>query len=535
MFCNQCEQTVRGKGCDTIGVCGKTPENSGIMDELIHTCHEISQYAFAAGKLGKTEKKVDVFLVQALFTTVTNVNFDPDNLRNWTAESRAMLQLAKNTYAAAAGDTQPIVPAAIETFPAEGIEKHGPDVAGLQQMILYGLKGMAAYADHARVLGVEDASVYAFFHEALAFLAADPTDIDALTGMSLRVGEVNLRVMEMLDRANTDTYGHPEPTAVRITPLKGKAILVSGHDLKDLEVLLKITAGTGVNVYTHGEMLPGNAYPGLKKYPHLAGNFGGAWQDQQKEFATFPGPILMTTNCIQKPRASYMDRIYTTGLVAWPGVRHLEHAQFDVLIAAAKKEAGFAEDAPEKRITIGFARNAVMGAAEKVVAAVKAGKLRRFFLIGGCDAAKPGRSYYTELAQAVPQDCAILTLACGKYRFNKMEFGDIDGIPRLLDVGQCNDAHSAIQIALALAKAFDCGVNDLPLSMILSWYEQKAVCILLSLLHLGIRGIRLGPTLPAFVGPEVLKVLSEKFDLKPITTAEQDLKDILPERELAAA
>jgi len=412
---------------------------------------------------------------------------------------------------------------------ARRLEAMGPDVAGLQELILYGLKGMAAYADHAAILGVEDDEAYSFFHEALDFLTSrQAEDVDALVAMALKVGEVNLKVMGMLDQANTSTYGHPEPTSVRVTPVKGKAILVSGHDLRDLSLLLEQTEGKGINVYTHGEMLPCLAYPGLKKYKHLVGNYGGAWQDQHKEFDAFPGAILMTTNCIQRPKETYKNRIFTTGLVAWPDVVHIgDEKDFTPVIEAALAAEGFSEDAEEKTIMIGFARNAVMGVAQTVIEAVKSGKIRHFFLIGGCDGAKSGRNYYTDLAQAVPDDCVILTLACGKYRFNKLEFGDIGGIPRLVDVGQCNDAYSAIQIAVALAEAFDCGVNDLPLSMILSWYEQKAVCILLTLLHLDIKNMKLGPSLPAFVGPNVLKVLVEQFNLAPISTPERDLAEVL--------
>jgi hydroxylamine reductase len=351
--------------------------------------------------------------------------------------------------------------------------------------------------------------------------------VDELVGWAMKTGELNLKVMELLDTANTGAYGHPVPTPVRVTPVKGKAIAVSGHDLKDLAELLKQTAGKGVNVYTHGEMLPAHGYPGLNKCPHLVGNYGGAWQDQRREFNEFPGAILMTTNCIQKPADSYKGRIFTSGLVAWPGVRHIADRNFAPVIEAALRAKGFEKDAPEKTITVGFARDAVLGVADKVVAAVKAGKIRHFFLIGGCDGAKPGRNYYTRFAQAVPPDCVILTLACGKYRFNKLEFGDIAGIPRLLDVGQCNDAYSAIQIAVALAQAFQTDVNSLPLTLVLSWYEQKAVCILLTLLHLGIRNMRLGPSLPAFVTPGVLNVLVEKLNIRPISTPEEDLRQIL--------
>jgi len=402
----------------------------------------------------------------------------------------------------------------------------GADESGLEELLAYGLKGTAAYADHALILGQADDALFAYFHEALDFLAT-PHTVAELVPAVLRCGERNLRAMELLDAANTGTYGHPVPTPVRVTPVKGKAILVSGHDLKDLHALLEQTAGRGVNIYTHGEMLPAHGYPELKKHPHLVGNYGGAWQDQRKEFEAFPGAILMTTNCIQQPKDAYQARIFTTGLVGWPGVTHTPDQAFEPVIQAALAAPGFAEDEPEQTILVGFGRNAVMNVAGKVIDAVKAGAVRHFFLVGGCDGAKSGRNYYTEFAQAVPDDCVVLTLACGKFRFNKLPFGDIGGIPRLLDVGQCNDAYSAIQIAVALANAFGTDVNGLPLSMVLSWYEQKAVCILLTLLHLGVKNIRLGPSLPAFVTPNVLNVLVETFGLKPISTPEADLKAIL--------
>ena len=406
---------------------------------------------------------------------------------------------------------------------AKWIDKLGGTAAGLQELIVYGLKGAAAYADHAEILGKEDAQLYADFHELLDYLTTAPTDTNDLLGKALKTGEVNMRAMELLDAANTETYGHPEPTQVRVTPVKGKCILVSGHDLRDLEELLKQTEGKGINVYTHGEMLPCNAYPGLKKYKHLVGNYGGAWQNQRTEFDEFPGPIVMTTNCIMKPKDSYKNRIFTLGLVGWPDVKHIDDRNFAPVIESALAEPGFAADVPARHITIGFGRNAVMEAAGKVIDLVKQGKIRHFYLIGGCDGAKPGRNYYTEFAEQVPDDCVILTLACGKYRFNKLDFGDIEGVPRLLDVGQCNDAYSAVQIAVALAGAFDCGVNDLPLSLILSWFEQKAVAILLTLLYLGVSDIRLGPSLPAFVTPDVLNVLVEKFAIKPIGEVKEDL------------
>ncbi|MBM4102445.1 MAG: hydroxylamine reductase [Planctomycetes bacterium] len=547
MFCYQCEQTAMGKGCTKVGVCGKDPQTADLQDLLVWAAKGIAFYAHRLRAMQYVDKEADRFVLEALFSTVTNVNFDPVRLEALIAKAGQVKARLQNEYANrcqrvdkptdkptdAAQWTPPkdrtemLVQAQALSI-AKKIEVLGADAAGLQELILYGLKGTAAYADHALVLGKEDDGVNAFFHEALDFLTGPKaTDVNALVAMTLKVGEVNLKVMELLDAANTGVYGHPEPTPVRITPVKGKAILVSGHDLKDLESLLKQTDGKGINIYTHGEMLPCNAYPGLKKYKHLVGNYGGAWQDQHKEFDAFPGAILMTTNCIQRPKDSYINRIFTTGLVAWPKVKHIADKNFEPVIKAALAEKGFEKDEPEKKITIGFGHNAVMNVAGAVIDAVKAGKIKHFFLIGGCDGAKPGRNYYTDFAQAVPHDCVILTLACGKYRFNKLPFGDIGGIPRLLDIGQCNDAYSAIQIAVALAGAFGCGVNDLPLSMILSWYEQKAVCILLTLLHLGIKNIKVGPTLPAFIGPNVLNVLVEKFNIAPTTTAQQDLKAIL--------
>jgi hydroxylamine reductase len=397
----------------------------------------------------------------------------------------------------------------------------------LQEILTYGLKGTAAYAHHAMILGHEDDEVYAFFNEALNFLTRKDITVDELVAMNLKCGEINLKVMGLLDTANTGTYGHPKPVPVRTQPVKGKAILVSGHDLKDLEELLKQTEGTGINIYTHGEMLPAHGYPELKKYSHLVGNYGGAWQDQQKEFNEFPGAILMTTNCIQKPGETYRGRIFTSGLVAWPGVVHISDRNFAPVINAALNMEGFTEDGTDHTILTGFGHNAVLGVADQVIDHIKKGDIKHFFLIGGCDGARSGRNYYTDLAQAVPDDSIILTLACGKYRFNKLDFGTIGSLPRLLDIGQCNDAYSAIKIAVALSDALDTEVNNLPLSMILSWYEQKAVAILLSLLHLGIRNIRLGPSLPAFISSNVLDVLVKNFNIMPVTTVENDLKAIL--------
>lgn len=519
MFCYQCEQTSKGEGCQIAGVCGKQASSAGLQDEIVAKVKELAFYANILRADDTVYKRADLAMIEGLFTTVTNVNFDDERLTK-VAES---LQLQINELKALTNmEFRHKLPVSVEERKAI----LGEDILSLQEIIMYGLKGAAAYYDHAKILGYEDDKLIGEFWSTLDFLNNEKATADELLAKALKTGEINFKVMELLDKANTGTYGHPEPTQVRITPIKGKAILVSGHDLKDLEELLKQTEGTGINVYTHGEMLPCNAYPSLKKYTHLVGNYGGAWQDQQKEFKEFPGAILMTTNCIQNPK-DYTDRIFTTGLVAWPNVKHVHRSDFSAVIEAALKADGFAEDGEEKYITIGFGRNAVLSVAPTVINAVKAGQIRHFFLVGGCDGAKMGRNYYTEFAEKVPKDCVILTLACGKYRFNKLDFGDIGGIPRLLDVGQCNDAYSAIKIALALADAFETDVNSLPLSMILSWYEQKAVAILLTLLYLGIKNIRLGPSLPAFISPNILNILVENYGIKPITTAEQDLKDIL--------
>jgi len=547
MFCYQCEQTAGGTGCTKVGVCGKEPETSDLQDLLVYALKDIARYAHAARKLGVTDKDVNIFTVKALFSTLTNVNFDTGRFQQFMRQASEIRQKARTIYEAACkkaakqaeqfdcpvkwwdavDDLSELEREGASLSIQNRIDDLGEDVTGLQELITYGLKGLAAYADHAQILGKEDDSIYAFIHRAFDFLTRKPTKTEQLLAYALECGQINLKAMELLDAANTEAYGHPEPTQVRVTPIKGKCIVVSGHDLKDLEELLKQTEGTGINVYTHGEMLPCNAYPGLKRYKHLVGNYGGAWQDQRKEFDKFPGAILMTTNCLQRPKDSYKDRIFTSGVVGWQDVVHISDHDFAPVIKAAQAAPGFAEDEPEKFITIGFARNTVMSVADKVVKAVKAGQIRHFFLIGGCDGAKPGRNYYTELAEKVPDDCVILTLACGKYRFNKLNFSSIDGIPRLLDCGQCNDAYSAIQIATALAKAFECDVNELPLSLVLSWYEQKAVVILLSLLYLGIKDMRLGPSLPAFVSPKVLNVLVEKYNIKPIGSVDEDLADML--------
>ena len=523
MFCYQCEQTVKCTGCTTFGVCGKDPDTATLQDLLVEVCKQI-----AVAAKGKKNRAADLYVMEGLFTTVTNVNFDSEDIAGVIRHGEDVL---KTLGAKSMIDFNADLKGLIKQGEAVGVvsrkQKLGDDIAGLLDLILFGLKGTAAYADHAYILGKEDPAVFAFFHEALAYLKEGAPTADALLPLALKVGEVNLTVMGLLDAANTETYGHPVPTPVNINAIKGKAILVSGHDLKDLEMLLRQTEGKGINIYTHGEMLPCHGYPELKKYKHLVGNYGGAWQDQQKEFEAFPGAILMTTNCIQKPKENYKARIFTCGLVQWPGVQHISDGNFAPVIKAALEASGFAATEPEKTILVGFGHNAVLSVAPAVIDAVKSGALKHFFLIGGCDGAKPGRNYYTDFAEAVPKDCVILTLACGKYRFNKLDFGTIGGIPRLLDIGQCNDAYSAIQIAVALAGAFGCGVNDLPLSMVLSWYEQKAVCILLTLLHLGIKNIKLGPSLPAFVTPAVLNVLVEKFNIAPTTTAEADLKQCL--------
>lgn len=522
MFCFQCEQTAKGEGCQIAGVCGKQDSTAGIQDEIVAKVKELAFYANRLRQDDYINKKADLAMVEGLFTTVTNVNFDDERLRR-----------VKDTIQLQINELKELVNLEYKPLPISVLERKallGEDIHSLQEIIMYGLKGAAAYYDHSKILGYEDDRLIGEFYEVLDFLNNPNATIEELLAKVLKTGEINFKTMELLDSANTGTYGHPEPTRVRITPIKGKAIVVSGHDLKDLEELLKQTEGTGINVYTHGEMLPTNAYPGLKKYKHLIGNYGGAWQDQQKEFKEFPGAILMTTNCLQNPKG-YVDRIFTTGVVAWPEVKHVHRSDFSPVIEAALKQPGFVEGVgecgQERYITIGFGRHSVMNVANAVINAVKDGLIRHFFLIGGCDGAKPGRNYYTEFAQKVPNDCVIMTLACGKFRFNKIDFGEIGGIPRLLDVGQCNDSYSAIKIALALAEALGTDVNSLPLSMILSWYEQKAVAILLTLLYLGIKNIRLGPSLPAFISPNVMNILVENYGIKQITTPEQDLREIL--------
>ncbi len=543
MFCYQCEQTAGGRGCTRMGVCGKDPEVAALQDLLIH---QLQGIGYCGQKVLEGDSDIDEgvnrFVQEALFSTVTNVDFDSGRFEVLLRESAevkeglmSLLPAVPCGGPAAASyrllRTLEEMVAAGRTAGAAAETDLPEDIRSLRATLLYGLKGMAAYAHHARILGYTDAGVDGFFYRGLAATVCDALTREDLLGLLMELGEVNLECMQMLDRANTETFGHPEPTEVLVTGKKGPFIVVSGHDLKDLKDLLEQTEGTGVSIYTHGEMLPAQAYPELKRYDHLVGNYGGAWQDQQRDFDGLPGCILMTTNCIQRPRRSYRDRIFTTGPVGWPGLEHIPEEDgskdFTPVIERAVELGGWAEDAEERRITVGFGRKATLSQAGAIVEAVRSGDISHFFLIGGCDGARPGRNYYTEFAEKVPRDAVILTLACGKYRFNDEDFGNIGGLPRLLDVGQCNDAYSAIEIATALAEAFDCDVNELPLSMILSWYEQKAVCILLSLLSLGVKGIRLGPTLPAFMSPAVLQVLSENFDLAPTSDAEADLKEIL--------
>lgn len=542
MFCNQCEQAAKGGACTVSGLCGKNPEVASLQDLLVYSLKGLSHCAVAGRKVGVTDHEADVFAVKALFSTLTNVSFDPERFEALIRRSVSLREKLAAAVTASGGAVSSSVESLgfVPDATLAGLMKQGdklaerrsdqktdPDIQSLQDTLLYGLKGVAAYADHAAILGQEDDAVYAFVHESLDAMNSDDAPLTEWLERVLKCGEVNLRVMELLDAANTGLYGHPVPTAVPLGAKKGKAILVSGHDLKDMEEILKQTEGKGIYVYTHGEMLPCHGYPELKKYRHFYGHYGTAWQNQQKEFARFPGAILMTTNCIQKPVKSYKDNIFTSGLVGWPGVVHISGKDFTPVIERALAMTGFTGDIHGKTVMTGFARNAVMGVADKVIEAVKNKDIRHFFLVAGCDGAKPGRNYYTEFVEKVPSDCVVLTLACGKFRFFDKDLGTISGIPRLLDIGQCNDAYSAIQIALALSKAFNVSVNELPLSLVLSWYEQKAVAILLTLLHLGIKDIRLGPSLPAFTSDNVLNVLVEKFGIKPITTPCEDLTAIL--------
>lgn len=517
MFCFQCEQTAGGTGCTKAGVCGKQPNVANKQDEL--TCALIG--LARAAKTAEPGKMTNELMLQGLFTTITNVSFDEARIHD-------LLQRVEAEKAKLDG-TAP-------NYPRENLWAGNPDIISLRSTLLLGLRGMAAYAWHAYALGKEDAAVTAWFYKGMAALGEEHS-VDEWLGLLMEAGQINLKCMALLDEANTSAYGHPVPVKVSTIIEKGPFIVITGHDLHDLKQLLEQTEGKGINIYTHGEMLPAHGYPELKKHSHLKGNFGTAWQNQQKEFANIPGAFFFTTNCLMPPKASYADRVFTTSVVGYPGLLHIADENgkkdFTPVIQKALELGGWQEDKTFTGINggtelmTGFARNTVLGVADKVIEAVKARAIKHFFLVGGCDGAKPGRNYYTEFVKQTPPDTVILTLACGKYRFNDLDLGQIGGLPRIMDMGQCNDAYSAIQVAVALAKAFDCDVNQLPLTLVLSWYEQKAVCILLTLLALGIKNIYIGPSLPAFFSPAVLQVLVEKFNLTPISTPEQDLKKIL--------
>ena len=528
MFCFQCEQTAKCTGCTgAVGVCGKKEDTAQLQDRL--TGALIGLARATDGNEHMLRASTAAVVVEGLFATLTNVNFDNDALlailEKVDAEKR---KLVPECYRCASSCGRN------NDYDMSKLWNADEDIRSLKSLILFGIRGVAAYAYHAAVLGYRDEFIHQFLYKALFAIGTEDWGMEELLPVVLEVGEVNLKCMAMLDKANTETFGHPEPTSVSLTVEKGPFIVITGHDLYDLKLLLEQTEGKGVNIYTHGELLPAHAYPELKKYPHLKGNFGTAWQNQQKEFAVLPAPILFTTNCLMPPKESYADRVFTTEVVGYPGMKHIgPDKDFTPVIEKALELGGFDRDFTfpgingGETVMTGFARNAVMSVAGTVIDAVRSGAIKHFFLVAGCDGARPGRNYYTEFVRQTPKDTVVLTLACGKYRFHDLDLGTIGGLPRLMDIGQCNDAYSAIQIAVALADAFGCGVNDLPLSMILSWYEQKAVCILLTLLHLGIQNIRLGPTLPAFVSPNVLKLLVEKYNIAPITTPEEDLKAIL--------
>lgn len=525
MFCFQCEQTAGCAGCTgSAGVCGKTADTAKLQDQLTGAL-----IGLARASRGKTPSESSRrAMVEGLFTTITNVSFDEERIR----EQIENVKKEKNVLTAGSGDgSQPCT--GNEDYDMDLLWNADEDIRSLKSLILFGLRGMAAYAFHAMVLGYSDEEVNAFFYEGLCAVGEEWT-MEQLLPVVLKVGEINLKCMALLDRANTETYGSPEPVTVPLTVEKGPFIVISGHDLKDLQLLLEQTEGKGINIYTNGEMLPAHAYPKLKAYPHLKGNFGTAWHNQQKEFADIPAPVLFTTNCLMPPKSSYADRVFTTEVVSYPGVTHIgEDKNFTPVIEKALELGGYQEDREftgingGTSVTTGFAHNTVLSVADTIIEAVKAGALKHIFLVGGCDGARRGRSYYTEFVKQTPADTAVLTLACGKYRFNDLDLGTVGGLPRIMDMGQCNDAYSAIKAAAALADAFGCGINDLPLTLVLSWYEQKAVCILLTLLHLGIRNIYLGPTLPAFVSPGVLKFLVENYGIRPVTTPEKDLVEIL--------
>lgn len=543
MFCYQCEQTAGGKGCTKLGVCGKTPEIANLQDLLIYQLKGISFYARHILDSGlNVDKSVVSFIENCLFTTLTNVNFNVDDHVHLLKQSQDIKNNLKNIV----GTTDYITPSAayelpetkadmLRDAPMAGImydKALDPDIRSLRQTILYGLKGISAYGHQARELSYYSDNVDNFYITALEAITDNTLTVEELIRLTLKTGDMAIEIMKKLDEANTTIYGNPSPHTVNVHIKKGPFIIVSGHDLKDLEMLLKQTEGLGINIYTHGEMLPSHGYEGLKKYKHLVGNFGGAWQDQQKQFDNLPGCILMTTNCLMRPRDTYKDRIYSTNVVGWDGIKYIEkkpdgEKDFSEIIKQSLELGGFTEDQEVKEILVGFGHEAALSHAVELVEAVKSKQIRHFFLIGGCDGARPGRSYFTDFATMVPDDCMILTLACGKYRFNKLDFGTVAGLPRLLDIGQCNDVYSAILIANALSDAFGTDVNGLPLSLIVSWYEQKAVADLLALLSLGIKNIYLGPTLPAFLSPNVLQYLVDTFQLRLISNPEDDIKTCL--------
>lgn len=507
MFCFQCEQTAFHKACTKKGVCGKEPDTANLQDELTSSVIELAN----CEEINDENTKL---IIDGLFTTITNVNFDNTSIKNLTDKIKNIISCNFK-------------------FDINDVWNCSEDLRSLKSLILFGLKGMAAYAYHARILGYKNEEVNNFFYEALRTISKESSQ-EGLSKLVLKTGRINLKCMELLDKANTETFGNPEPTKVTTNIEKGPFIIVSGHDLKDLQLLLEQTKDKGINIYTHGEMLPSHAYPELKKYPHLKGNFGTAWQNQQKEFTSVPAPILFTTNCIMPPKDSYKDRVFTTSVVEYPECIHIcDKKDFSVIIEKALELGGYKEDKKMTGInggdilTVGFGHSTVLSIADKTIETIKNKKINHIFLVGGCDGARPGRNYYTEFVKKAPKDSIILTLACGKYRFNDIDLGDIDGIPRIIDMGQCNDAYSAIRVAMELAKNFNCSVNELPLSFVLSWYEQKAVCILLTLLSLDIHNIKLGPTLPAFISPNILNFLIEKFKIQPTTTPEKDLKEIL--------
>ena len=549
MFCIQCEQTIRtpaGNGCAWAqGMCGKTAQTSDLQDLLIAVLQSLSAWALHARTQGVIDHEIDSFAPRGFFSTLTNVNFDSDRIIDYAFQAQSYRDSLK-ARCALLGLTQPEHPLADITLTSNDAEilqqqaqafalnagDDHEDIVGLRLLCLYGLKGAAAYMEHAHVHGRYDNDIYKQYHQIMAWLGTCPNNIEELLAEAMHIGKMNFAIMEMLDEAQTTTYGDPQPVQVNVRPVAGKAILISGHDLKDLQLLLEQTAGTGINVYTHGEMLPAHSYPGLNKYPHLVGNYGSGWQNQQTEFARFPGPIVMTSNCIIDPTVGdYQQRIWTRSIVGWPGVNHLDGDDFSPVIEQAQNMAGFPWDEIPHQITVGFGRRVLLDSCDAIIDLAVLKKLRHVFMVGGCDGSRDKRSYYTDLAMAVPKDCLILTLACGKYRFNKLDFGTLEGLPRLLDVGQCNDSYSAIVLAVKLAEKLNCGVNDLPLSLILSWFEQKAIVVLLTLLALGVKNIRTGPTAPAFLTDNLIAILEKEFGLIPVTTAENDLAAILGTEE----